>query len=174
MTEQLSEPWDAYLRLQSDLDATCQVSDWSWGLEAGLDAILAAVDKHEVKSEPTDLKTIVASARRRERHRSRQRHIFAADLAPVPDEPARCDAHILLGHMRRISAIRDWQLISGVGVGMEYKAIAQMFGGTPGGLRVRMLRIRRDMRSLTMQPNGGSRMAGRSSLSRLLLSRRRS
>ena len=148
MTPKLSDPWGAYLRLQADLDATGRVNNRSWGMEAGLDAILDAASAQDGSGRHSDLKTTIDSARRRERHRARLRRIYAADLEPTVDQPAQLDARIQFAPIRRALSVRDWQLISRVADGMEYQAIARTIGGTPGSLRVRTLRIRQALRKL--------------------------
>ena len=148
MIPQLSDPWGAYMRLQAELDATDQVNHRSWGIEAGLDAILDTAATCRGSRRAKDLKTTIASVQRRERHRTRLRRIYAFDLAPAVDHPARLHAHIQLAQIRRTLPVRDWQLISRVAVGMEYPAIARTIRGTPGSLRIRTLRIRQALLSL--------------------------
>src|SRR5262245_53181460 len=104
----LPPPWDAYLRLQTSLDDITAVNNHSWGIESGLDAILAGA------AAPANLPTIVASAGRRERHRARLRRTFSKALHPVVDQPAAIEARIALGQIQRLLPSADWQLISSV------------------------------------------------------------
>lgn len=130
----LPPPWDAYLRLQTTLGDRTEVNSRSWGIEAGLDAILAG------ETAPANLPTIVASAERRERHRTQLRRNFSRALRPLVDQPAAIEARIAIGQIQRLLPPADWQLISSLGTGMDYKSLA-ISGATPGGLRVRVMRI---------------------------------
>jgi hypothetical protein len=127
-------PWDAYMRLQTSLDDITEVNNRSWGIEAGLDAILTGA------AAPANLPTIVATAERRERHRARLRRTFSKTLWPVVDQPAAIEARIVLGQIQRLLPPADWQLISSVASGVNYRSVASR-GATPGGLRIRVMRI---------------------------------
>jgi len=130
----LSPPWDAYVRLQTSLDDITEVNNRSWGIEAGLDAILAGA------AAPSNLPTIVATAERRERHRARLRRTFSKALWPVVDQPAAIEARVELGQIQRLLPSADWQLMSSVASGMDYRSLAKN-GATPGSLRIRVMRI---------------------------------
>jgi hypothetical protein len=136
----LPHPWDAYLRLQSTLHKTTEMNDRSWGLEAGLEAILAAA------ALPPNLPTSIATAERRERHRARLRRTYPSALWPVVDQPAATEARVELAQVRRLLQSADWKLISSVAVGMDYQSVGEEIGETPGNLRVRVLRIRENLR----------------------------
>src|SRR5262245_63061713 len=75
--------WDRYLRLQTKLDAKPQINNRSWGLEAGLDAILAAAGNAAL----VDSK-VIAAGERRERYRAGLRRTYSSDLEPAVDQPA--------------------------------------------------------------------------------------
>ena len=89
---------------------------------------------------------MAASAARRERNRARLRRTHG-DLLEfgVVDGPVRLDARIQLAEIRRQLPARDWQLICCVSLGMEYMVVAKRIGGTVGGLRIRVARIRRSL-----------------------------
>ncbi len=138
----LPTPWmEAYLRIQTQLDATTEVSGRAWGLEAALDAILAEA------APPAELTTIVATAERRERHRARLRRTHSSALQPVVDQPAAIEARVVLEQVRRRLHPSDWQLIKAVGIGTDYRAIGRALGATASSLRVRAVRIRKGLAS---------------------------
>jgi hypothetical protein len=132
----LPPPWEAYLRLQSELDAATQVNGRTWGLEAALDATLAGA------ALPLNLPTTVATAERRERHRARLRRTYPSALWPVVDQPATIEARVELQQIRRLLHSSDWHLISNVAMGIDYRAIGNDLGTTPSSLRVRVMRVR--------------------------------
>ena len=134
MILELPDPWGAYMRLQSDLDATTQVNSRSWGLEAGLDAILAAPAR-DGATLAADLSTAIATASRRERDRARRRRTFQLDLERPVDQPAVIEARVELAQLRRHLPAVDWQIVRSRAEGMDYQAIARHVGGTPGGLK---------------------------------------
>lgn len=133
----LPHPWEAYLRLQSELDATNQVSNRSWGLEAGLGAILAVAPLA-----PANLPTAMATAERRERHRARLRRIYQPALRPMVDQPAVVEARVEIEKVRQLLHPADWKLISSVAMGMDYQDVGRDIGATPSSLRIRVMRIR--------------------------------
>jgi hypothetical protein len=132
----LPPPWEAYLRLQSKLDGTTQVNGRTWGLEATLDALLAGA------APPLSLPTIISTTERRERHRARLRRTYPSALWPVVNQPAAIEARVELQQIRRLLHPCDWQLVSNVAAGMDYRTIGNDLGTTPSSLRVRVTRIR--------------------------------
>ena len=134
----LPDPWEAYLCLQSELDETNQVSNRSWGLEAGLDAILAVTPS----APPANLPTAMATTERRERHRARLRRTYQSALRPLVDQPTVVEARVDLEKVRRLLHATDWKLISSVAMGMDYQEIGRDIGATPSSLRIRVMRIR--------------------------------
>lgn len=71
-----------------------------------------------------------------------------SDLEPTVDQPAVVEARVELSQLRRHLPAVDWQLISSVAIGMGYRTVAREIGGTPGGLRIRTMRIRQALLSL--------------------------
>jgi hypothetical protein len=143
----LPSPWDAYMRLQSELDETTQVDNRSWGLEAGLDAVLAAAPGN-VGAAVASLTTTIATAARRERHRARLRRIHSGPLWPAVDQPEAIEARVRIEQIRRMLAPADWRLISAVAMGTDYRAMGRSFRATPSSLRVRVVRIRNGLASV--------------------------
>jgi hypothetical protein len=135
----LPPPWEAYLRLQTELAVTNQLNGRNWGLEAALDAILTDPPL------PTELPTTIATAERRERHRARLRRTYPSSLSPAVDQTAAIEARAELDQIRRLLLPSDWQLITNVAMGKDYRAMAKDLGATPGSLRVRVTRIRADL-----------------------------
>jgi hypothetical protein len=142
----LPPPWDAYMRLQSTLDDTTEINNRSWGLEAALDAILAGATPDGTSTPASDVATTIATAGRRERHRARLRRTYSPTLWPIVDQPAVIEARAEIEQVRRFLHPSDWQLISSVAMGMDYRAIGNDIGATPSSLRVRVMRIRDGLR----------------------------
>ncbi len=138
----LPPPWDAYLRLQSELDETKQVDNRSWGLEAALDAVLAAAPGN-IGAAVASLTTTIATAARRERHRARLRRTYPRPLWPTVDQPEAIEARVRIEQIQRLLAPADWRLITAVAMGTDYDAIGNILGATPSSLRIRAMRIRR-------------------------------
>jgi hypothetical protein len=142
---QLPPRWDAYMRLQSELDGIAQVNNRTWGLEAGLDAILLDAPGDGAASN-SNLPTTIATAERRERHRARLRRTYEWSLMPMVDQPKVIEARVEIGKVRRLLPPFDWRLISSVAMDMDYRAIGEDVGATANSLRIRVMRIRDSLR----------------------------
>jgi hypothetical protein len=138
----LPHPWGAYMRLQSELDSTTQVNGRAWGLESGLDAMLASITKGTVGAQAEEPLTTISTVQRRERHRARLLRTYQSELRPSVDQPENVEARVELAQLRRRLATSDWQLVTSLAMGMDYQSIAENIGATPGSLRIRVLRIR--------------------------------
>ena len=140
----LPQRWDAYARLQHDLDRARRVDSLAWGLEAGLDALLA----EDVSADPTGAITVAAAARR-ERHRSAtRRHRIAPNLDGLLETGPQLDARAELGVVEKTVSSSDWKVLRAVGQGDDYATVADALGVTAASLRVRVLRIRRRFEQL--------------------------
>lgn len=132
--------WEEYLSLQSKLLRKSKVDDHSWGLEAGLNRLLAAI---EVRTS-VDVDRTVASRARRERNRLRLLHIHGDRTAthdPAPE--AALDAKRALEGIQKQVDAEQWRLICAVAEGHEYAELADSFEAAAGTLRARVLRLRR-------------------------------
>lgn len=135
----VSQRWDAYARLQRDLDRTRRVDSLAWGLEAGLDALLA----DDVSADPTGAMAVAAAARR-ERHRSAtRRHRMAPSLDGMLETGPQLDARAELRIVERTVSESDWYVLCAVGEGADYTSVAELLGVTAASLRVRVWRLRR-------------------------------
>jgi hypothetical protein len=92
-----------------------------------------------------DIVRVAASERRRERHRATLRLVYLAghDVSAHP-ENALAARHELRVARSKVSE-RDWSVLCQVAAGYDYADVASNNGGTPGSLRVRVLRLRREL-----------------------------
>jgi len=135
----LPHPWAIYARLQTNLRRDYRVGDRSWGTEAGMDQILESA----AGAPPTEdeINQIIATSRRRERHRGSRREPLLEDIATAHPDGA-LTARSELAAIRRRVGDRNWELLTAVGTGSDYKEIS-IAGSVPAGaVRVRVLRLR--------------------------------
>jgi hypothetical protein len=132
-------PWAIYARLQDNLRREYQVGDRSWGTEAGMDHILEAA----IGAPPAedDVNKVIATGRRRERHRGARRDPLLEDIATANPEGALF-ARSELAAIRRKVEDRNWELLMGVGMGSDYREISIAVSVPAGAVRVRVLRLR--------------------------------
>jgi hypothetical protein len=136
------DQWGAYARLQTVLADKPVVDGHSWGLEAGLDRHLAALGEPR---DDDDADRAVRSESRRERHRARLRRVYLINLDGAPELDAQLDARRTLYGMRDVLSDADWRLLVAVAEGRAYGELAAVFGASACCLRVRVLRLRREM-----------------------------
>lgn len=150
----LPHPWGAFGHLQAELLRGRCINNQGWGTEAALNRILASLQDND----PPTLEEITRTAaneRRRERHRARLRHIYLpANDAPPHPEDALAARQELRSIRAKVSA-RDWTILREMAFGCDYAEVASIVGGSPGSLRVRMLRLRQRLRA-----RAGSAMDG--------------
>jgi hypothetical protein len=135
----LPHPWGMYARLQTNLRRDYRVGDRSWGTEAGMDHILESASG----APPTEDKVnqVIATSRRRERHRGSRREPLLENIATAHPEGA-LTARSELAAIRRKVGDRNWVLLTGVGTGSDYKEISIAASMSPGAIRVKVLRLR--------------------------------
>jgi hypothetical protein len=141
---ELSHPWRIYAHLQSALSRSCRVNNDSWGIEAGLDIILASSPDISPPTDEDIVRTI-NSKRIREHRRSKLR---LRHLRPDEDRIDPEQALLARNELRRIrSQVRpsDWALLGSVGLGDKYAEIAKKTGSSAGAVRVSVLRLRRHL-----------------------------
>ena len=141
----LPHPWNAYARLQHGLSRRRRVDEQSWGAETVLNQILASLQQGCSPSKD-DIGRMGGTARRRERNRAHLRrvHLPASDVSPSPEDAlvARDELSAMSSRLKK----KDWTILSEVSAGCDYSEIAFMIGGTVEALRVRVCRIRKDLK----------------------------
>src|SRR5439155_14011492 len=88
---------------------------------------------------------VVRSQARKERYRAGLRRIY---LTPRNDE-ATHDAmapNRQLWRLRELVSLDDWKILSALAEGFSYDEIAEQRDASPGSLRVRVMRLRRNLR----------------------------
>jgi hypothetical protein len=108
----LPHPWGMYARLQNNLQREYRVGDRSWGTEAGMDHILAS----GVPPTEDEVNQVIATGRRRERHRGSRRESLPEDIATAHPEHA-LSARSELAAIRRKVGDRNWDLLTALAVG---------------------------------------------------------
>jgi hypothetical protein len=138
----LPYPWDLYASLQAKLARRQQVDDRSWGLEAGLDHLLAEPNRPPSEEK---LDRTVRSENRRERYRAQLRRVHLA----LEDCEADLEGEVAARQALRAAQVQvadeDWALLYAVGEGRDYGELAAARGVSAGHLRVRVLRLRRGL-----------------------------
>jgi len=88
-----------------------------------------------------EINQVIATSRRRERHRGSRREPLLEDIATAHPEDA-LTARNELAAIRRKVGDRNWALLTAVGIGSEYKEISIAVSSPPGAVRVKGLRLR--------------------------------
>jgi hypothetical protein len=138
---ELPRVWRSYAQLQTTLSRCTSVNNESWGMEAGLDALLAATSP----STDDDIVRVVNSTRKREYSRSRIRRLY---LRPDDERPDPEGALLARSQLRRIRSqvpAKDWLLLQSLGLGYEYAELAKVAGSSAGAARIRVLRLRQQL-----------------------------
>jgi hypothetical protein len=135
----LPHPWGMYARLQNYLRHEHCVGDRSWGTEAGMDRILDSA--FGVPPAGEEVNQVIATSRRRERHRGSRREPLPEDIATAHPEGALI-ARSELEEIRRKVGDRNWRLLTAVAAGYDYKEISVVLSVHPGAARVKVLRLR--------------------------------
>ena len=133
---ELTQRWRDYLRLQEQLAEMRHVNDRSWGIEAGLDRLLDAAP-------PEELKRVVDSAGRKERHRARMRHVHVLERALEVE--ANLDARHRLARLMVHANVAERAILSAMGEGLGPTEIAALQGVSAGSMRVRIHRLRQQL-----------------------------
>lgn len=143
---ELPHPWSAYYRLSRGLSRRCCIDNQSWGDEAALNHILTSLEQGQA-SGLDDIGRMGATARRGERHRAHLRlvHLPASDDVVASPE-AEFVARDKLNEISSRLTQREWTILSEIGTGRDYSEVAALVGGTVGALRVKVLRIRKELK----------------------------
>lgn len=140
MTE-LTYPWDAYLRLQTELSQKHDIDHRGWALESALNYLLSNPPP------PDEVNRSVETAERRERYRAALQRKTLPPAEFVEDHSESVHAKMALDDMRKIVSREDWNILLSLGMGREYSDIARATGENAGQLRVRVMRFRRAMKA---------------------------
>lgn len=140
--ENRAHSWDAYARLQAELARRPRVDDYSWGLEGGLDRLLLSASDQPNEEE---VDRAVRSENRRTRHRARLRRVYLVRDLGVFDPTGALTARHDLQAVEAQVEDDDWTLLREIGEGRAYGEIAADWGVSEGQLRVRVLRLRREL-----------------------------
>lgn len=136
----LPHPWGAYSRLQAILARRFDVDDEAWGLEAGLNGLVAG----EIPTDH-DAERAIESASRKARHQANLRRIHLAVANASVDLESAIDARLRLRLAKSQVSPQDWGLLRAVGEGYEYSEVATASNVTAGALRARICRLRRTL-----------------------------
>ena len=139
---ELPHLWSAYEALQEQLARKCQIDHHAWGLEAGLNRLLMQPDGCPTQE---DAARAVRSATRKERHRRKARgmYLVAAEFAGSPENVVAARERLRIAKARVTT--EEWAFLCAVAEGQGYKEIAPDSPGAAGRLRVRVLRLRRQL-----------------------------
>ena len=160
---ELPFPWNVYAEKQQQLKRSNRLTDQTWGLENGLNALLTSIETNSVTDQTAlrcDIDRAVDSRFWRERNRARlrrrslkppaefdtrpERH--PADFSAQPEEN-HLHARINLSKVFAALAKDEWKLIIAAAAGFDCKEMASMWGGgNPGAIRTRLSRLRSRLR----------------------------
>jgi hypothetical protein len=90
---------------------------------------------------------VVANDRRRERYLDRRRAPMPEDMTTPHPEGALHARHALAAIQRNVSD-HNWQLLTATAIGTDYEEIARTTPARPGALRIKVLRLRRELLAL--------------------------
>ena len=137
---ELPHPWDAYASYQNKLSKRSSVDDFTWGLENGLDKILACPSLADAPREKA-LRRVIASGARRSRYR-KALIAQSADEVLTPSCEAGVEARSDIQHLQRVMCISDFRVLVAVGMGENQALIAEGEGVAAPALRARLARAR--------------------------------
>jgi hypothetical protein len=156
----IEDSWREYARLQHQLANATVVSERTFGMEGGLDAIVEGIACGTPLNE-FDVTRSIETTRRRERYRAARRHLLLdvdADAAPSPEQVA-CVADEL-SSVRAVVTHEEWLLLWRLAQGHGYALLAKQRGTTEGALRVKVKRLRdRVAGQLSLTSEFGNRRA---------------
>ena len=138
----LPHPWGMYAHLQNNLRREHRVGDRSWGTEAGMDHILKLASG--IPPTEGEVDQVIATSRRRERHRGSRREPLLEDIATAHPE-GLLSARSELAAIRRKVGDRNWELLKAVATGCDYKEISRATSMQTGAIRVKVLRLRAEL-----------------------------
>lgn len=150
MTSDVPYPWGLYQELQSRLDSCGRVTGAVWGMEYGLDRLLATAEGGDVPAADLqqEITKAVASAHWTERNRARLRRKYYAPADGIqPSIEAQVLAQIKLREIQDGVAAADWKVLLAVAFGFTYEQIAAgPRTTTVSAVRTRVSRLRARLR----------------------------
>jgi hypothetical protein len=139
----IPQKWRDYARLQSKLLKNTVVDDQSWGVEAGLNVMLAEND-NTINQCTAHINRVARSAARLERYRARSRRIFLAPFAQdTVDQENQLSARSELKAIRTRVSLNDWSTLTKLAAGEDYASIAADAGTSKASLRTMVCRMRK-------------------------------
>jgi hypothetical protein len=141
--------WAAYARRQQQLSTRASLDDASWGLEAGLNAILDGKSEGGGLAE-VDVVRTVSNTSRRNRHCAMLVRKFSSDLAGNENVAVigKYEARSDLARLALKLSSQNYRLLLLIGYGEDRADIAMQFGLSPESLRARVSRARSEARLL--------------------------
>src|SRR5690606_17796859 len=100
------------------------VDDYAWGLESGLDSILACPSSAEVSGDEALARTVANASRRSRYDKALIAKYMEAVVTPSPSGQGRIEARSDIQHLQRVLSIADFRVLVAVGQGVEQKLIA--------------------------------------------------
>ncbi|MEF3365914.1 hypothetical protein V3H18_05135 [Methylocystis sp. 9N] len=89
-----------------------------------------------------EVNQVIATSRRRERHRGSRRVPLVEDIATAAHPDGALTARRELEAIRRKVGVRNWELLTAVGIGSDYKEISVAMSVLQGTVRVKVMRLR--------------------------------
>lgn len=136
----LPQPWDAYARVQDQLDHRHIADDYAWGLEAALNKLLDGLPFQNIDR-------YVDSGSRKERHRARLRRIYLS----IPETRVGVEravyARDLLRTLLQLVSASDRAILRMIAEGFDFREIANARRSTAGAVRTRFCRLRRALKA---------------------------
>jgi hypothetical protein len=143
--KKLQRHWAVYAHIQSLLRNRSADDDRARGYEAALDLIVSTVGAGSEGPSEDEIRRAIAAASRRARY---QRALLLEYTLEEPANDAVFDqvhARQVLRELRQQVSSSDWALLSAVANGKPYEVLARRFESTAGALRVRVLRLRKQL-----------------------------
>lgn len=156
---ELPFPWNIYTEKQEQLKRSNRLTDQTWGIENGLNALLTSLETNSIKDQADwrrDVDRAIDSRFCRERNRARLRRRYLRTPAEFDTRPQRhpadfstrpmedhLHARIRLSKVFANSTTDEQKLIAAAAAGFDCKEIAKMYGlAHDGAIRTRLSRLR--------------------------------
>jgi hypothetical protein len=155
-------PWNIYAERQKQLMRATRVTDQTWGIENGLNALLTSIKDGSLTNQSDaqrDVDRAIATRFWKERNRARLRRKYIkvpaefdakperhpAEFSPSPIEN-HIHARIRLARVHACVNAAEWKIIIGAAAGFDCKEIARVCGGSAGNVRAKLSRLRSRLR----------------------------
>ncbi len=137
---ELDSFWRTYARLQMQSRRYSRVDATAWGLEAGLDHLLASYgNDNQNRESAADRAAELGRARERYRAKLRDRY---CDAHEVSGPAALLDNRARLRRVLSRAVPGDRRILLAVGFGHDSETIARLVSKTPEAVRQRIARLR--------------------------------